>query len=68
MGGKDGGSSESRKKWEMVEMMDLAQPCLANSAHPAGFSFCARTHTHTQTWTYTSPGTSAHDPRLPCGL
>lgn len=44
VGGKDGGSSERRNKWEMVEMMDPARPCLANSAHPTGFSFCTRTH------------------------
>lgn len=47
VGGKDGGSLERRNKWEMVEMIDLAQPCLANSAHPAGFS-----HTHAHTYTH----------------
>lgn len=54
-------------------MMDLAQLCLANSAHPAGFYFFTQNiHTHMQgdvhTHTRVSRGTSAHDPRLPCGL
>ena len=61
VGGKDAGSSERRNKWEMVEMMDLAQPCLANSAHPTGFSFCTYTHTHTHRETLT------HKHTLPLG-